>query len=53
MVFLTQVARKTSNHTHNYSHLGKVRDKKIDFEALLKQSFHKGFFKTVFREYQH
>jgi hypothetical protein len=52
MVPLTQVARKTSNHTFNYSHLRQVRDMKVDFEILFKIRFSQTLFKQIFREYQ-
>jgi hypothetical protein len=51
MVPLTRVARKISNHTHNYSHLRQVRDMKVDFEKPFKIVFHTHFFKQIFKEY--
>jgi hypothetical protein len=53
MVPLTQVARKTGNHTFNYSHLSQVRDMKVDFEMLFKIRFSQTLFQTkIFRQYQ-
>jgi hypothetical protein len=49
MVPLTQVARKTNNHTHNYSHLRQVRDMKIDFEKPFKIVFSHTLFQTNFQ----
>jgi hypothetical protein len=49
MVPLTQVARKTSNHTHNYSHLRQVRDMKVDFEKPFKIVFSHTLFQTNFQ----
>jgi hypothetical protein len=49
MVPLTQVARKTSNHIHNYSHLRQVRDMKVDFEKLFKIVFSHTLFQTNFQ----
>jgi hypothetical protein len=49
MVPLTQVARKTSNHTHNYSHLRQVRDMKVDFEKPFKIVFSHTFFQANFQ----
>jgi hypothetical protein len=49
MIPLTQVARKTSNHTHNYSHLGQVRDMKVDFEKPFKIVFSHTLFQTDFQ----
>jgi hypothetical protein len=50
MVPLTQVARKTSNHTFNYSHLRQVRDIKVDFEILFKIRFSQTLFSNKFLE---
>jgi hypothetical protein len=49
MVPLTQVARKTRNHTFNYSHLRQVRDMKVDFEILFKIRFSQTLFQTNFQ----
>jgi hypothetical protein len=48
---LSQVARKTSNHTHTYSHLRQVRDMKVDFEEPFKIMFSHTLFKQIFKEY--
>jgi hypothetical protein len=48
MVPLTQVARKTSSHTHNYSHLRQVRDMKVVFEKPFKIVFSHTLVQTNF-----
>jgi hypothetical protein len=50
MVSLIQVARNTSNHTINYSHLRQVRDMKIDFEIPFKTKFFTKAFSNNFLE---
>jgi hypothetical protein len=49
MVPLTQMARKTSNNTFNYSHLRQVSDMKVDFEIPFKIRFLQALFQTNFQ----